>query len=225
MLYYVAALYIFLPAHSGGRWLFVPAYWICIGLLYMRVRPMIAQVALYITFITLVTFIRLTTITRSGLYETMTAPAVPLLMFAFVVLPTFYFAFTFDAFELVKDIGAVCHVRMPAYLLLVVSIGAMFRARLREVEEYLCARGIDTERRRDRLLHLAVIMPPLVIALIQEAAYRQTYALMLGCSDAQLPQSAKGQRASVIQKCLFTILCVVALGRVLYLLRSLTNGR
>ena len=220
LLFFVACGYSrFLPRYlnlSVNSWEIAICYWLILGVALRNWRFLVTQLFSLFAFAAVLTVLQENTFTLTYrmLLETTGRLSPPVFIILFVVGPAIFFSFNFDPYGLVKELPQVANVRATAHLLLMLSAGEMFRARFAEVSENLTVRGVDLKKSGRRILSAPTFLPPLLMALIQEAAYRHSYALMLGCPAGRFPVQRSQTQVSLGQKIALAAVVVLLFARV-----------
>lgn len=177
-------------------------YWMVVGLALRNWRFLATQLFSLVAFGVVLTILQKVTfgVTYAMLIETTSRHTLPVMIVLYVVGPGIFFSFNFDPYGLVKELPRVINTRATAQLLLMLSAGEMFQARFAEVSENLVVRGFNLRNRATRLLSVPTFLPPLLMALIQEAAYRHSYNSMLGCPPDRFPVSNVHTRMTNAQR-------------------------
>lgn len=177
-------------------------YWMIVGLALRNWRFLATQLFSLVAFGVVLTILQRVTfgVTYPMILETTSRYTLPVMIVLYVVGPGIFFSFNFDPYGLVKELPRVINTRATAQLLLMLSAGEMFQARFAEVSENLVVRGFNLRKRVNRMLRVPTFLPPLLMALIQEAAYRHSYNSMLGCPPDRFPVSNVHTRTSTVQK-------------------------
>ena len=191
--------------HTGwhlNQWEIAFCYWLLVGLALRNWRFLATELFSLAAFGVVLTILQKVTfsIGYSDIFETTSARSLPVLILVYVVSPGIFFSFNFDPYGLVKELPRIVNMRATAQVLLMLSAGEMFQARFAEVTENLMVRGIDVRSGLRRFLNAAMFLPPLLMALIQEAAYRHTYNAMLGCPPERFPVHDAKTRISPWQR-------------------------
>jgi hypothetical protein len=189
-------------------------YWLLLGLLVRARRFVLTELISLSAFGVVVGTLLYGSTSWQAATGALSHPGIPLFMLLFVILPVMFFGLTFDPFGLVKDLPAVTNVRAPAYLLLLLSSGEMFKARSAEILEHLLVRGLDLKQPRWRIRYAHIYFPPLLLASIQEAAYRYSYTSMLGCPADRFPLTKRRQRISARQKAVLVSISLLVILRI-----------
>jgi len=206
LLFFAACAYSkFLPKFlhlSVNSWEVAICYWFVLGVALRNWRFLATQLFSLFAFAAVLTVLQENTFTLTYrmLLETTGRLSLPVFIILFVVGPAIFFSFNFDPYGLVRELPRVANVRATAHLLLMLSAGEMFRARFAEVSENLTVRGVNLKKGGRRILSAPTFLPPLLMALIQEAAYRHSYALMLGCPPGRFPVQRSQTQVSPGQK-------------------------
>lgn len=200
-----------------NSWEIAVCYWLVIGLWLRKWRFLATQLFALIAFAAILTVLQRVTfpITYEMMRETVSASSLPVFIVLFVVGPAIFFSFNFDPYGLIKELPRIVNASWTAHLLLMLSAGEMFQARFAEVSENLMVRGVDLKSRFRRVLSIPTFLPPLLMALIQEAAYRQSYVAMLGCPLNRFPVQTTKTRLSLSQQLALTTFAVLLITRVL----------
>jgi len=174
---------------SLNQWELAFCYWLVVGLVLRSWRFLVTELFSLAAFGVVFTILQKVTfaISYSDISQTTSARALPVVILVYVVSPGIFFSFNFDPYGLVRELPRIVNVRATAQVLLMLSAGEMFQARFSEVSENLMVRGIDIRSGARRLLSIPTFLPPLLMALIQEAAYRHSYNAMLGCPADRFP--------------------------------------
>jgi len=201
---------------SLNAWEVAICYWVVLGVALRNWRFLFTQLFSLFAFAAVLTVLQENTfaLTYPMLLETTGRLSPPVFIILFVVGPAIFFSFNFDPYGLVRELPQIANVRATAHLLLMLSAGEMFRARFAEVSQNLIVRGVDLKKRGRRILSAPTFLPPLLMALIQEAAYRHSYALMLGCPAGKFPVQSSQTRVSPGQKVGLAAAVLMLLGRV-----------
>ena len=187
---------------SVNSWEMAICYWLLVGVALRNWGFLATQLFSLVAFGVVLTILQKVSfaVTYPMIVETTGSLSLPVLIVLYVVGPGIFFSFNFDPYGLVKELPSVVNVRATAQLLLMLSAGEMFQARFAEVSENLVVRGVDVRNKARRILSVPTFLPPLLMALIQEAAYRHSYASMLGCPPDRFPVSRARTRVSSAQK-------------------------
>lgn len=217
LFYYVVCVYAALLGRVSplmpNSWEVGLIYWLLLGSALRNWRFLATQMFSMIAFGVVLTVLQTVRFALDyGMVRATTATyTLPVVIFLFVVCPGIFFSFNFDPYGLVRELPRIINRRATAHLLLMLSTGEMFRARLAEVSENLLVRGIDITSPGRRLLNIPTFLPPLMMALIQEAAYRHSYIRMLGCPEDRFPHQRTRTTISAAQKvALFLALLLLA---------------
>ena len=184
-----------------NQWELAFCYWLAVGIVMRNWRFLATQLfslaafGLVFSILQKVTF----SVNYADIVETTSARSLPVIILLYVVGPGIFFSFNFDPYGLVKELPRIVNVRATAQVLLMLSAGEMFQARFSEVSENLVVRGINVRNGGRRFLSVPTFLPPLLMALIQEAAYRHSYNAMLGCPPECFPVHDARTRISVAQ--------------------------
>jgi len=184
-----------------NQWELALCYWLVVGLVIRNWRFLATQLfslaafGLVFTILQKVTF----SVTYADIVANTGARSLPVVILLYIVGPGVFFSFNFDAYGLVKELPRIVNVRATAQVLLMLSAGEMFQARFSEVSENLIVRGINLRNGGRRFLSVPTFLPPLLMALIQEAAYRHSYNAMLGCPPERFPVHDARTRISKAQ--------------------------
>ncbi len=206
LFFYVACAYSQLVARYASininPWEVAICYWVIVGLALRNWGFLATQIFSLIAFGVVLTILQRVSfaLTYAMIIETTSSISLPVLIVFYVVGPGIFFSFNFDPYGLVKELPRVANVRVTAQLLLMLSAGEMFQARFAEVSENLVVRGINVKNRAGRILSVPTFLPPLLMALIQEAAYRHSYTSMLGCPPDKFPVNRARTRVTPGQK-------------------------
>lgn len=200
--------YFVVQAYAGlvpslARWQFALIFWFVVAVLMRNFRFLFAHCAALVAFGFVISILHYNSLSVANGLLALGHPSTPLYMILFVIFPMVFFNLTFDAYSLMKDLPAIASVRVPAYILLILSSGEMFNARFDEIREHLAVRGIDVSGGFARIRHAVTYLPPLLLALIQEAVYRYSYIGMVGCPTDRFPIRKKEPRISRAQKISF----------------------
>ena len=172
-----------------NQWEMAFCYWLVVGIIFRNVKFLATELLSLAAFGVVFTILQKVTfaISYSDIFQTTSARTLPVVILVYVVSPGIFFSFSFDPYGLVKELPRIVNVRATAQILLMLSAGEMFQARFSEVAENLAVRGINIRSGARRLLSIPTFLPPLLMALIQEAAYRHSYHAMLGCPPDRFP--------------------------------------
>ncbi|MEP7273011.1 MAG: hypothetical protein ABI882_16040 [Acidobacteriota bacterium] len=217
LFFYVVCAYA--PAFAGltsiriNSWEVAIGYWVLIGLALRNWGFLATQTFSLLAFGVVLTILQKVTfaISYEMVRETTGSLSLPVVILLFVVGPGIFFSFNFDPYGLVRELPRIANVRATAHLLLMLSAGEMFQARFSEVSENLMVRGVNVASRARRLLSVPTFLPPLLMALIQEAAYRHSYTAMLGCPPDRFPKQRARTRVSLPQKLALVVAIVLLL--------------
>jgi hypothetical protein len=177
-----------------NQWELAFCFWLIVGAAMRYWRFLMTELFSLAAFGVVFTILQKVTfaISYADIHETTSARSLPVVVLVFLVSPGIFFSFNFDPYGLVKELPRIVNVRATAQLLLMLSAGEMFQSRFAEVSENLFVRGINVRSGVRRLMSVPTFLPPLLMALIQEAAYRHSYNEMLGCPADRFPvQSAR----------------------------------
>jgi hypothetical protein len=184
-----------------NQWELAFCYWLVIGAAIRHWRFVATEIFSLAAFGAVFTILQKVTfaISYADIFETTSTRSLPVVILVFLVSPGIFFSFNFDPYGLVKELPRIVNGRATAHILLMLSAGEMFQARFAEVSENLFVRGIDVRSGARRLLSIPTFLPPLLMALIQEAAYRHSYNSMLGCPADRFPVSETRTSMSPLQ--------------------------
>ena len=184
-----------------NQWELAFCYWLIVGLVLRSWRFLATELYSLAAFGVVLTILQKVTfaISYADISQTTSARALPVMILVYVVSPGIFFSFNFDPYGLVRELPRIVNVRATAQVLLMLSAGEMFQARFSEVSENLMIRGINIRGGARRLLGIPTFLPPLLMALIQEAAYRHSYNAMLGCPADRFPTHSDRTAISKMQ--------------------------
>jgi hypothetical protein len=204
--YYFALQLDYYVAHAHGiwpweRWSLSLVFWFAMGLLFGRPRPFITQTVTVLAYgfvMAATTYHQFTWVARQESLQPLTRA---LAMILFVILPAMFFISSADPYRLVYGLPPLAGGRVGSYLVLILSISEMFKTRFNEVAEHLLARGIDIRSRFQGVVYVHRYFGPVLLSVIQEAAYRQLYLNSLGCEFDMFPRiRARSLRISSLQQ-------------------------